>query len=221
MADKKNWLGIKKNDSPKVSTPSKTIQWFRARKYDGTMPKITVTYKGIFNFEALYELVHDFLLENGFVDYDFPEAQGDVDMFEKRYLEKGAPLTGYWIDWKVKKIPEENPYFRYVIDLQFQGVAISKADVVEQGKKVTREKGEVNIFIYAKIETDYKKEWENHWFLKHLINYYNSKIFFEEFNDMHETTLYRSVYRLQSVVKRYLKMMGGELAPEKTAPMRG
>lgn len=198
------------------------LKLFKAKPYSGKIVGIQVVYKGVFSFDMIYELVHDFLLENGFVDIDYPESEGAPDMFEARYLEKGgAPLTGYWINWLTKKVPGENTYYRYVLDIRFQGIAISKVDVVEQGKKVTREKGEINVFIDGNVETDYKKEWENHWLLKHLKNHYDKRIMFEEFNDMHETTLYRTMYRLQAVVKRYFKLMGGELAPEKTAPIRG
>ncbi|MBW3012076.1 hypothetical protein KY311_02745 [Candidatus Woesearchaeota archaeon] len=191
------------------------------KKYSGKIPKITVTYKGVFAFDTIYELVRDFLVENGFVDIDFPQSGGKPDMWEKRYLEKGSPVTGYWINWETKKVPENNTYYRYILNISFQGVAVSQVDVMEAGKKVTRHKGEININIEGEVQTDFNKEWENHWLLKHFKNTYDNKIMKEEFKDMHEATLYKTMYRLQSVVKRYFKLMGGHLAPEKTAPVIG
>jgi hypothetical protein len=192
-----------------------------ARKYDGKLPPIWLVYKGVFNFDYIYELVHDFLIENGFVDIDYPESASKPDAFEHRYLEKGAPVTGYWIDWKTKKLIEGNTYYRYLLTVQYQGIAISKVEVMEQGQKVSRYKGELNLFINGEVETDYKKEWENHWFLKHFKNIYDNKIMKEEFQDMHEECLYKLVYRLLAVCQRYFKMMGGELATERTAHVRG
>jgi len=104
--------------------------------------------------------------------------------------------------------------------VRFQGIAISKVDVMENGEKVSRYKGELDLFIDGEVQTDYKGEWSRHWFLKHFKNAYDKKIMKEEFKSMHEETLYRYMYRLQAIVKRYFKLMGGELAPEKTAHIR-
>jgi len=190
------------------------------KAYDGTIPGIWLVYKGIFNFEHVYELVHDFLIENGFVDIDFPQSGGKPDMFEHRYLEKGYPVTGYWIDWHTQKLIEGNTYYRYILDIRFQGIAVTKVEVMEQGNKVGRWKGELDIFIDAKVETDYKGEWARHWFLKHFKNSYDKRIMKQEFKEMHEDSLYRYMYRIQAILKRYFKLMGGELAPEKTAQLR-
>ncbi|MBW2995273.1 hypothetical protein KY312_02885 [Candidatus Woesearchaeota archaeon] len=190
------------------------------KAYDGTIPTIWLVYKGVFSFDQVYELVHDFLVENGFVDIDYPDSGGKPDMFEHRYLEKGAPVTGYWIDWKTKKLIEGNTYYRYLLTVKFQGVAISPIEVMEEGQKVSRHKGELDLFIEGKVETDFNKEWEKHWLLKHFKNTYDRKIMKEEFESMHEETLYKYMYRLQAICKRYFKLMGGELAPEKTAHVR-
>jgi hypothetical protein len=190
------------------------------KAYDGTIPRIQVVYKGVFDFKYVYELVHDFLLENGFVDIDYPESGGSAEMFEHRYLEKGYPVTGYWINWNTQKLIEGNTYYRYIMDVAFQGIAVTKVELMEQGQKVTRYKGEIDIFIDGKIETDYKGEWKRHWFLRHFKNRYDKVIMKKEFKEMHEDTLYKYMYRLQAVVKRYFKLMGGELSPERTAAIR-
>jgi hypothetical protein len=191
-----------------------------AKAYNGELPKIQLVYKGTFDFKHIYELMRDFLIENGFVDIDFPQSGGKPDMFESRYLEKGSPITGYWIDWKTQKIIEKNTYYRYTMDVQFQGVAISKVDVMELGQKVSRQKGELNIYIDAKIETDYKKEWTNHWFLKNFRHQYDKVIMKKEFQEMHEDSLYSYMYRFQAIIKRYFKLMGGETYPEKTSILK-
>jgi hypothetical protein len=191
-----------------------------AKAYDSSFPRIWLVYKGIFSFDHIYEMAHDFLIENGFVDIDFPQSGGKPDFFEHRYLEKGHPVTGYWIDWKTQKMIEGNTYYRYIMDIKFQGIAITQVEVMEAGQKVTRHKGELDIFIEAKVETDYKGEWQKHWLLKHFRNAYDKKIMKEEFTSMHEETLYKYMYRLEAVLKRYFKMMGGELSPEKTMHVR-
>ena len=178
------------------------------------MPTLKITHKGVFVFKELYVILHDFLEQNEFTAHDFSEHGGDKDLFETSFLVKGTQKKNYIIKWKaVKEIPDTD-YFRYTLDMKIEGRMIDKKEIVHEGKKMEVDSGEIVITIKGKVETDYKKEWEKHWLLKHFINIYDTKIMKDELDKTHEGTLFNDLISLQNTIKRYFKMQGGaETAP--------
>jgi len=182
------------------------------------LPDLKITHKGVFLFGDVYKIMHDFLKQRDFVVHDFPEHGGSADCYEISLLMKGETKKNYIIIWKTKKeLPGD--YFRYIFDLKIEGKGLSKKEIVHDGKKVEVDDGELTVTISGKVETDYKKEWEKHWLLKHFVSVYDKKIMKSEMSGEHEASLFSTMTDLQNTLKRYFKILGasvtGAIYPER------
>lgn len=182
------------------------------------MPKVAVTYKGVFSFKEIYKLIHDYLAGNGFVAMEYPDygSGADPDLYEKRYVEKGTPKE-VLISWSSKN--EVTDYYRWVIDVDFQGTAIADTEVMVEGKKAKMDKGEIKIALKGYLETDYQKKFEKHWLLKNFAKHYDEKIMASEAKE-EEGTLASIYSGLHTQIKRYFRLMGGEVPAEITPPKK-
>ncbi len=182
------------------------------------MPKVAVTYKGVFSFKEVYKVIHDYLVENGFVASGYPDygSGADSDIFETQYVEKGAPKE-IIIAWASKN--EVTDYYQWVINVDFQGTAISETEIMIEGKKVKMDKGEIKITLKGYLETDYQKKIKKHWLMKNFAKHYDEKIMAAEAKE-EEGTLVFIYSKLHTLIKRYFKLMGSEMVAEITAPKR-
>lgn len=118
---------------------------------------LTIIYKDIFNFKNLYEMMHEYLTEEGFVD-----DNGDgKDSFEVFYWERRKPGTGakdYNIWWRLKK--DVSAWWQYRVNVDFLGLHIDNTEVMHEGKKVKLQNGELDLFITPFIVLDPKKRWQ-------------------------------------------------------------
>ena len=172
-------------------------------------PKMHTIYKGLFDLDRLTITVRNFLIQEGFVPLTFPEdgIPKDETAWETYYSERGSP-TRYDIRWETKKVA--NNYFRHLISVRFVTVAATKVEVPIEGKKERMHSGEVDVEIKGVLETDYKKEWENHWFLKHVKKKYEVKIMRDE-REAKEGNLLWTINQLNNVVKKYLRIESKEI----------
>ncbi len=181
-----------------------------------TLPETKVKYKDVFNLKNLYVMMHEYLLEEKWFGKEGPWASSPDKQhrdIEKLYLEKfqqkGLHSGGkeLWIYWRLFKRPEGrySGYVRYKLNIDFHGVYLQDREIIHQGKKIKVQWGELEIMFKGTVETDYNKEWEKHWFLKHWKELYENRIMSQEM-EKHEKQLWREIYRLTAVVKRYLDM---------------
>ncbi|MBD3259955.1 hypothetical protein GF371_04985 [Candidatus Woesearchaeota archaeon] len=168
------------------------------------MPKIADTYKGDFSFQEIYELVRNYLLDQGFVALEEPDF--GPDLWETRYLEKGSP-TNYIIEWRLQNVISD--YYRYILNVDFQGIAISPKEIMWEGRKVKIHSGELSIKLSGAVETDYKKEWEKSWLLKHFAKRYDERIMAKELKEQKDT-LFATMNELHGLVRNYFGQRGGE-----------
>jgi len=171
------------------------------RAYDGEVGEITVKIEQPFHLKNLYIFMHNWLEENGFIDMD----EGS-DKWEILYLEKVGATKEYWIEWELRRPVEGNTYYRNRLNIKFHLVYGKKVEVMYEGHKVKLDHGELEVTMHGWLETDYDKKWQKHWFLKKFKNLYDQRIFKEEFYGQHETNLYRLMYELQGLIKKYMKV---------------
>ncbi|MFH1641533.1 MAG: hypothetical protein ABIC04_01405 [Nanoarchaeota archaeon] len=193
--------------------------------------EIKVKYSDVLHLKNLYVMLHEYLYEEGWMG--MPKAQGGPTGYasvshaniEKLYLEKfcqkGLHKGGkeMWLWWRFVKAPESkfNQYFRYRLDVDFHMVYMTDLEIMHQGKKMKVQKGEIEIIMRAYIESDYNGEWAKHWFLKHFMDLYESRILSTEL-EKKEKELWREVYRFQGVIKRYLNLRNFVPTPEPFHP---
>jgi hypothetical protein len=187
-----------------------------------TIPQMKVKYKDVFHLKNMYVMMHEYLIEEGFVDESGTHAQAGHNYIEKLYMEKfcqaGLHAGGkeMWIWWRTIKKPETKyqGYYQYHLDVDFHVVYAQPPEkkakdaqvLISQGKKIPNLIfGEVEMFFKGWIEADYNDQWETHPWLKHFHKLYYTRVLSHEF-DKREKELWRDVFKLTSKVKRFLNM---------------
>ena len=187
------------------------------------IPEFRVKFRDIFHLKNLYVMMHEYLVEEGFLDEDQTqrtlEGHKYVEIFymEKFMQPRVAMRHGreVWIWWRTIKQPETkySGYFRYKLDFDIHVNYLRDIEVMHQGKKMRANWGEIEIFIRPAVEADYRGTWENHWFFRHFLKLYNTRILSQEF-DKREKELWREAYRFQGRVKQFLNMRNFIPIPE-------
>lgn len=181
------------------------------------LPKVGITYKGFFDFDQLYNMIYAFLVENQFVAKDFG-GSGDKTIYETKYIDVGDTPKNILTYWEAKKELKDNTFYRYVMNIKIRGLAITKSEVMVEGKKVAGHQGEVSVEIKSAVETDFQNKWENHWLLKHLLKRYDERIMKKEYKT-EEDNLFATLMDIHTRIKRFFKLRGGEQTAE-IAPIK-
>jgi len=167
-----------------------------------------IKFKDIFNLKEFYLAMHFWLIEYGWSSVDSDGEPEKKDFFETLYLERqeagGAREMWWW--WRMQKIPTENSYYKYHLDIDFHPLYILPAEVIRDGKKLKANKGEIEIKIWAYLEFDYKGEWSRHPILKLFNQIFPKRIFKKELYEDHKLELYREAYILQNFIKKWFKL---------------
>lgn len=162
----------------------------------------TVKYKDYFHMKLFYEMLHEWLVEEGWC------TREDADFGEDLYLQRENQVSGteLWIWWRLKKKPEGySSYYRWEIDIDIHVILMKDVEVVRNNMKFKIHNGEPEIKIFARLVVDAKREWRNHWFLKNFHELYKKRILKPDIA-IKRRHLYVEAYRLQEMVKTYLKL---------------
>ena len=192
------------------------------------IPQTKVKYSDVFHLKNLYIMMHEYLVEEKWFGEGGPLGTEPGAMhtnIETLYLEnfvqKGLHKGGkeMWIYWRLFKKPEGkySGYLRYRLNIDFHGVYIENREIMHQGKKLGVQNGELEIFFNGAVQTDYNEKWKNHSFLKHWQDLYEGRMISQEI-EKHEKMLWREIYRLTSIVKKYLDMRVFLPTPEPFTP---
>jgi len=120
-----------------------------------------IKHKGIFNFKDIYQVLYNWLMEQGYV------------LNEKSYKESlGAGGTkDVEIEWYAKR--DISDYFRFVMEVKWQILGMSEVEVEIDGIKQKTNKGYIILEIKTTLEKDYENRWENRPFFKFLRTFYD------------------------------------------------
>ncbi len=167
------------------------------------VPDIKIIYKGLFDFDVFYKSIRNYLRAEGFQPVTYPEDGIELNetAWISYYVEKGDPVR-YVIRWNVKQ--DLGKYWRYLLDININTVAITKVEVPFEGKKEKMHSGEVEVILKATILGDYKDEWSKHWLLKHFKNKYEKRLLKKDI-DIHEDKILFLMNQLAGVIRSYLK----------------
>ena len=186
------------------------------------VPEFKIKYNDIFSLRNLYIMLHEMLLEEGWLGPDGEKDHDDIEtLYSENVYQRGIHRGGkeLWFWWRASKFPEGkySSYFRNKLDIDAHVVYLQNVEVVHQGKKINAQKGEIEMFFRAKIESDYKGEWENHKFLKYMKPIYEKRIMHSEI-EKREKELWRDVYRIQAKIKQFLQLRTFTPVPEPFFP---
>ena len=187
-----------------------------------SIPEFKIKYNDVFSLRNLYIMLHEMLLEEGWMGIDSEKDHEDIETFYsenvyQRGIHKGGKELWFW--WRAYKFPEGkySGYFRNRLDIDAHVVYLQNVDVVHQGNKMTAQKGEIEMFFRARIELDYKGEWEKHKFLKYMKPIYEKRIMHAEI-EKREKELWRDAYRIQAKLKQFLQLRTFTPVPEPFFP---
>ena len=182
------------------------------------IPQFRVKYNDVFSLRNLYIMLHEFLLEENWKGIDGDSDHTDIEtLYSENVYQKGIHRGGkeLWFWWRAYKSMEGkySGYLRNRLDIDTHVVYLQTLEVVHQGKKINMQKGEIEIFFRARIESDYNDEWNKHWFLKHMKPIYEKRIIHAEI-EKREKELWRDAYRTQAKVKQFLQLRNFIPVPE-------
>ncbi|MFH0978095.1 MAG: hypothetical protein V1837_02215 [Candidatus Woesearchaeota archaeon] len=168
-----------------------------------------VKYKDVFDMKQMYADMHDWLVEQEWTsskDSDFKEI-----FYHHRWTQTGGEEVRFW--WRMEKIPTQNKFYKWELDINVLTVNLKRTEVVIDGKKFKAFTGEPEIKIFARMIADYEHKWKNHWFLKHVRTLFFKRIFYKNM-EMHRIELYREVYRFTEFMKTHFKLIRYRPEPE-------
>jgi len=186
------------------------------------IPMFSVKYVDVYSLKNLYIAMHELLLEEGWQGFEGQEedlmSHSDIETLYSENAFQRAIHTGgkeYWIWWRARKhhLGRRSDYFLNVLDLDWHCTRIQEIEVVQQGKKIKVQKGELEMFFRARIISDIGYKWENNRFLKHVKPIYEHRLM-HGYLEKREKDLWRDVYRIQSKVKAYLSFKTWMPTPE-------
>ena len=187
-----------------------------------SVPEFRVKFSDVFSLRNLYIMLHELLLEENWKGPNSEPDHADIEtLYSENVYQRGIHRGGkeIWFWWRAIKYPE-GKYSGYLVnklDIDAHIVYLQNVEVVHQGKKINAQRGEIELFFRARIESDYNNEWEKHWFLKYMKPIYEKRILHVEI-EKREKELWRDVYRIQAKVKQFLQLRTFVPVPEPFFP---
>ncbi|MEK6984582.1 MAG: hypothetical protein AABX33_08455 [Nanoarchaeota archaeon] len=175
-----------------------------------SIPEFRVKYSDVFSLRNLYIMLHEMLLEEGWRGLEGERDHEDIEtLYSENIYQRGIHRGGkeLWFWWRTEKF-SEGKYSGYLLnklDIDTHIVYLQNVEVVHQGKKMTAQKGEIEMFFRARIESDYKGEWDEHKFLRYIKPIYEKRIIHNEI-EKREKELWRDAYRIQGKIKQFLQL---------------
>jgi hypothetical protein len=152
-----------------------------------------IRYKGVFDFEGLYRMMHAWLINKRFLFHE--------NMYkDKVYTPFGNEVE---IKWEAEKKVTE--YVKEYVYIYFHLWDFSEVEVIKDGKKVKMTKSRMEIKFEAKLELDYTKKFSKGGkFAEKLGEFYQNKVIYWEWRIKYADALTYSLYDMHNKVKKYL-----------------
>ncbi len=184
------------------------------------IPELRVKFNDVFSLRNLYMMMRATLLEEGWMGPDDEPDSSDIETYySENVYQKGGHRGGkeMWVYWRVSKgagfAGRPNLYFRNYLDIDMHMVYMENIDVVHQGKKMTAQKGEIEVFIRPYMKSDMGHKWAKHWLMKHFKHIYEDRIMRVELEKKGKE-LARDAGRIQNKVKQFLELRIFATVPE-------
>lgn len=160
-----------------------------------------IRYKGVFDFEGLYRMMHAWLISKRFLFHE--------------NLYKDKVFTPFGNELEIKWLAERKvtEYVKEYIEIYFHLWDFAEVEVIKEGKKNKMTKSRMEIKFEAKLELDYTQKFANGGkFAEKLGQFYQNKVIYWDWRIKYADTLTYSLYDLHSKVKKYLGTVSGSNA---------
>ena len=163
-----------------------------------------VKYKDIFDLKQFYEDLHEWMFEYGWKDYE----EG-LDRYETYYGERIAQggVKELWIIWRLDKPApgSDKNKLTYYLDIYFHCIGITTVEVVKEGRKMSVNKGEIEMTIETFIEKNYESGLEKSPVLKPFKDLFTKRLY-HKMLEQRKKELYQETYILQNWIKQWFKL---------------
>lgn len=170
-----------------------------------------------FSFKSLYVMMHEWMLEKEYApstaDPDFPE----ISYYESVSQQKGREI---WAKWRCFHIPQDNPFYRNLLNIDIHGLFIKPVDVMQNGKKFRMDTGELYISCQAILEIDWQRKWREHWLLKHLLHTFWHRVIHHDI-EKHKKEVYHISEEFNALIKDWLEIKKPVTVPKIFWPKTG
>ena len=184
--------------------------------YDILVSKLQIENEETFHMKNLYKMIHDWLYEEGFKTiYDDPEDENPEIFYLERILGTGVKEHRIW--WRCLKYPQKSSYYRYYLRINFLTLNMKSIEVMHQGHKMKTDRGDCVIDIEAYLQLDYENKLNQHKFWDKV---FRNRIYKAQI-EAYKVDLYKTTYRLQNVIKQYLKLKTLYEMPKPFHPEKG
>jgi hypothetical protein len=154
-----------------------------------------VKYGGVFSFPDFYKFTYDWLKD-----------ETALIISEDKYKEK---ITGdekkIEIEWTGTR--EMTDYFKFQAEVSFRITGMKNVEIMQDGKKIKMNKGEVEITVNGFLIRDYKSKFEKSAFHKFLRAIYEKGIISARIEQFEEKIM-EDCTEFLSQVKAYLDLEG-------------
>ncbi|HEY9701206.1 MAG TPA: hypothetical protein V6C58_02095, partial [Allocoleopsis sp.] len=167
-------------------------------KFDILNAPLMIRYKGVFDYDGLYKMMHTWLITKRFLFH------------ESKYKDKVGTPFGNEIEaaWTAEKKVTE--FIKEYIEIEFHLWDYAEVEIIKDGKKVKTGKGRLEIKFFAKLELDYSRKFtDGGTFAKKLGQFYVENVIYWDWRIRYANALEYSIYDLHTKVKKYLNMDTG------------
>jgi hypothetical protein len=194
--------------------------------YDILVDYVELENEDTFHMKNLYKLIHDWLIEEGFRAmysdpdkfYNDPDDSNPEIFYLERILGSGVKEHRIW--WRCLRYPGNSSYFRYFLKIDFMTLNMKSIEVMHQGHKMKTDRGDCVIKIWAYLQLDYNKKFRNNNLLMKFDKMFRNRIYKAQI-ESYKVDLYKTTYRLQNVIKQYLKLKTLYEMPKPFHPEKG
>ena len=149
---------------------------------------------GYWKYTDIYDALFHWLKDHNYKVFE--------ELYSEKLLSNGKEVI---IKWKAERKITDYFKFQHILDWHILGM--KDTDVEIDGKKVSTQKGEVEIIFKANLIKDYEKRWEDKPFWKFLRGVYE-KYVIRETVDEYEDDVENEAKEMISEFKAFLKIPG-------------
>ncbi len=160
---------------------------------DYTLPKITIKYNGLFDFDGLYSAVIDWAKINGF-------RWHEVD-----YKHKVPGPTGAEQEYKWEMQKDVTDFIHYFIRFTIHSWDMLEVQVEQDGRKRNLTNARLYIWIEGFVKVDWQKRFKGGKVAETFGKWYG-KMMSRNIEVEHVDTLYYRIWNLHAIMKKYFDM---------------
>lgn len=159
-----------------------------------TVPElITIKYKGVFDFGALYKMVRSWFAER---EFDFEEGR-----YKHKEKDVGAEIELNWFAYR-----NVTEFFQERMFVHFHLWDVKEVEIIKKGKKKKVFKGRMMIEFQGIIDLDYNNQFEGSFVKEKWRNFLVHHIYRREIDTIWGDRLWYVVHKLQQRAKLFLQM---------------